>query len=264
MPEIARADRVIHYTCAGFGPGVLLVPGIGSGARLFGTLPRRFARDGFTCAAINPVGLPPSSPQLSKPYDLDAAAKDVLAVAAQLPSPVSLVGTSLGGKVALLAAAQGGAAIATLVMLCSTALQTERSRRVHRMFLQLSATADPNILGECLAPFLFGASFHAARPMVVNSLIRAMQPTQETRQLMHAQALAMASFDGTMAARGCAVRTLCLAGAEDTLTLPDEVVATAALLPQARYKILERAGHSLLLESPQAYKEIVDFLRCNQ
>jgi len=56
MPAVERQGRRVHYTLEGEGPGVVLVPGLGSGARLFGTLPRRFARSGFSCAAVDPVG----------------------------------------------------------------------------------------------------------------------------------------------------------------------------------------------------------------
>ncbi|HLQ38612.1 MAG TPA: hypothetical protein VK348_12465, partial [Planctomycetota bacterium] len=86
MPTVRRGDRCIHYVHAGDGPGLVLVPGIGSGARLFGTLPRRFARAGFSCVAIDPVGLPPST-ALAGPYAFADAAQDVLAVAALLPAP---------------------------------------------------------------------------------------------------------------------------------------------------------------------------------
>ena len=56
-------------------PPVVLIPGIGAGARLFGTLPRRFARHGFPCITFDPVGVAPSSPHpgAASPYDLFAA-----------------------------------------------------------------------------------------------------------------------------------------------------------------------------------------------
>src|SRR3954470_8533691 len=44
------------------------------------------------------------SPPLTARSDLDSLAEDVLAAAAALPGPVSLVGHSLGGRVALAAA----------------------------------------------------------------------------------------------------------------------------------------------------------------
>src|SRR5690606_20792397 len=99
MPAVEREGRSIHYSSDGDGPGIVLIPGLGSGARLFGTLPRRFARHGFTCAAIDPVGIAPSSALPGGIFDFSQAAHNVLAVAATLPAPVTLVGTSLGGNV---------------------------------------------------------------------------------------------------------------------------------------------------------------------
>ncbi len=261
MPTLLRSGRTVHWTQDGDGPGVVLIPGLGSGARLFGTLPRRFARAGFTCAAIDPVGLPPSSPLPDGAYDFAAAAADVLAVAALLPPPVALIGTSLGGKVALRAAADGRAEAHRLVMLCSSALQTERSRRVYRWFELLCTEIDARWLGELTAPFLFGETFHAARKGVVDDIVRSTKPSPESRLFMRAQCLALQRFDGRDLCARVAWPTLCLAGAEDTLTLPGEVAATAALIPGAQHECLPHAGHSLLLESAPAFDRVVAFLR---
>ncbi|MFO0419806.1 MAG: alpha/beta fold hydrolase, partial [Planctomycetota bacterium] len=196
MPTVDRAGRTIHFTREGDGPGVVLVPGLGSGARLFGTLPRRFARAGFTCAAVDPVGLPPSAPLPDGVFDFVAAARDVLAVAAELPPPVALVGTSLGGKVALVAAAEGSPHCRRLVMLCSSALQSPRGVRVYRFFELLCTEVDGRWLGDLTAPFLFGETFLRQRPGVVDDIVRSTKPSPASRAFMHAQAQALQAFDG--------------------------------------------------------------------
>lgn len=261
MPTLARADRSVHWTQDGHGPGVVLIPGLGSGARLFGTLPRRFARAGFTCAAVDPVGLPPSGPLPEGRYDFAEAAADVLAVAATLPPPVALVGTSLGGKVALCAAATHSPHANRLVMLGSSALQTERSRRVYRWFELLATEIDGRWLGELTAPFLFGATFLNQKPLVVDDIVRSTRPSPEARALMRAQAAALQGFVGEPLAAAVRCPTLCLAGAEDLLTLPSEVQATAAAIPGAQHQVFAAAGHSLLLESAAAFEAVVAFLR---
>lgn len=261
MPTVTRGERTIHFPCEGTGPGVVLVPGLGSGARLFGTLPRRFARAGFTCAAVDPVGLPPSSPLPGGVYDFVQAAHDVLAVAATLPPPVALVGTSLGGKVALCAAATRSPRAQKLVMLCSSALQTPRSRRVYRWFELLCSDIDGRLLGELTAPFLFGETFLNQKPSVVDDIVRSTKPSDEGRAFMRAQAQALAAFDGASLCAEVAWPTLCLAGAEDLLTLPREVEATAARIPGAVHECFAGAGHSLLLESAAAFDRVVAFLR---
>ena len=261
MPFVTRGSRTIHHSREGEGPGVVLLPGLGSGARLFGTLPRRFARHGFTCAAIDPVGLPPSSPLPDGTFSFVEAARDALAVAATLPRPVTLVGTSLGGKVALTAAAEPAAAIDRLVLLCSSALQTERSKRVYRWFEILCTEVDGRLLGDLTAPFLFGATFLASKPSVVDDIVRSTKPSDESRVFMRTQARALEAFDGASLCERITVPTLCLAGAEDTLTLPAEVEATAARIRGASHECLANAGHSLLLESALAFDRVVAFAR---
>jgi pimeloyl-ACP methyl ester carboxylesterase len=260
MPAVERAGRSVHFTLVGDGPGVVLVPGLGSGALLFGTLPRRFLRSGCSCAAVDPVGLPPSSPLPARGYDFGDAADDVLAVALLLPRPRALIGTSLGGKVALLAAARAPHEIDRLVLLASAATPTPRARAVYRMFEALAGGSDGHQVGEVLAPFLFGATFHERHPDVVAAIARTPQ-SAAALQLMRAQARALADFDGADAARRCTVPTLCLAGAEDTLTLPAEVAATASLIPGATHLLIPDAGHSLLLESAAAFAAVIDFVR---
>lgn len=261
MPVVERQGRQIHHTRDGDGPGVVLVPGLGSGARLFGTLPRRFMRNGFTCAAVDPVGLEPSSPLPGGVYDFTQAAHDVLAVAETLPKPVTLVGTSLGGKVALCAAAMQSPHVDKLVMLCSSALQTARSKRVYRWFELVCTEIEGKHLGELTAPFLFGETFLTEKAGVVDDIIRSTKPSPQSRALMQAQARALQAFDGAALCSQVAMPTLCLAGAEDTLTLPREVEATADLLPNAEHQCFDNAGHSLLLESVAAFERVIAFAK---
>lgn len=261
MPTLERAGRTVHFTQQGEGPGVVLVPGLGSGARLFGTLPRRFAREGFTCCAVDPVGLEPSSALPGGVFDFQQAALDVLAVAATLPQPVALVGTSLGGKVALQAAAMRSEHADALVMLCSAAVKTPRGSRVYRMFELLCSEVDGKWLGELTAPFLFGETFLNAKAGVVDDIIRSTKPSAKSRAFMQAQARALQAFDGAGLCPQVQWPTLCLAGAEDVLALPGEVEKTATLIPGATYECLPAAGHSLLLESRRAFDRVIAFAR---
>lgn len=260
MPTLVRDGRAIHFTRDGDGPGVVLVPGLGSGALSFGTLPRRFARAGHTCAAVDPVGLPPSGPLPASGYDFEAAARDVLAVAATLPQPVALVGTSLGGKVALTASGIANGEVDRLVLLCSSAVPTARSTRIYRWFELLCTEVDPALFGNLVAPFLFGATFQQERTALVDDIVRGTRPTDASRAFMRSQALALQRWNGVELARACTLPVLCLAGAEDTLTPPADVAATAALLPRAEFAVVERAGHSLLLETAAAFPRLLTFL----
>ncbi|MEM7205575.1 MAG: alpha/beta fold hydrolase [Planctomycetota bacterium] len=264
MPLAPRGDRRVHYedlpaegTVAGL--PVLLVPGTGSGARQFGTLPRRFARRGFRCLTTSPVGMPPSS-TLPGAFDLDEAARDLAATldAAGVERAIP-VGTSLGGKIALCACHLLPDRFPRLVMLSSTARVTERGRRIHRFFAVIAERLPPDAIGDAIAPFLFGSTFIEERPKVVDDIVRAVRPGEQARGLMAAQARAQSDFDGEGRARALRCPALVVAGTEDTLTPPADVRATADLIDGAQYLEIEDAGHSLLLESARVFDEVAAF-----
>ncbi|MFO1051950.1 MAG: alpha/beta fold hydrolase [Planctomycetota bacterium] len=256
-----RDGRSIHWSSTGMGPALILVPGLGAGIQLFGTLPRRFEREGFRALTVDPVGVEPSSP-LTGTFRFEDAADDLIAVldAAQVPS-VALVGTSLGGKVALTCAVRHPDRVQALVLLASAAAVSVRARRVYRYFAAIADNVPTERFADAVAPFLFGRSFHDARPQLVDDIARAMRPTPERRALMLAQLRALESTDLADLARHVDVRTLCLAGEEDTLTCAADVETTANLIRGAEFAVVPKAGHSLLLEQPETFSRVVAFLR---
>jgi len=261
MPVVDRAGRALHWDAEGEGPTLVLVPGIGSGRKLFGTLPRRFARAGFRCVTYDPVGVPPSSSHPDADgYDFAAAADDLVAVVSAAGADrAGIVGTSLGGKVGLVAASRATWTCTGLVLLASAAVVTPRSRRVYRYFEVIAQRLHEDDFGTAVAPFLFGSTFHAVRPQLVDDILRALRPTAEIRRLMVAQARGLQTFDGADSARAWTGPSLCLAGSEDTLTPTAEVRATADLLRTATFVEIPEAGHSLLLESAAAFDHVTAF-----
>lgn len=263
MPTAERGRRRIHFESVGEGPAMILVPGLGAGSKLFGTLPRRFVHAGFQCISFDPVGVAPSSPHQGA-YDLEEASRDLLAIADLLGlERFDLVGTSLGGKIALVTAARATQRVRRLVMLASAAVLTPRSRRIYRFFEVITERLQAAELAEVMAAFMFGGSFHQRRPKVVEDIVRSMQFDDVTRALMIAQARCLHDFDGGPIATQVTCPTLCVAGAEDTLTGPDEVRATAESIPNARYELVQNAGHSLLLEAAEVLSTTIAFLQAD-
>lgn len=260
MPFVDRANRRIHWTAEGEGPCVILVPGLGSGSKLFGTLPRRFARRGFRCVTFDPVGVPPSDP-LGQEASFDDAAEDLLAVArtAADGGPYALVGTSLGGKVSMCAAATAPPDLSALILLASAARTSERARRVYGYFRTIAENLPGELLGPATAPFLFGRTFHEERTGVVDNIVRATRPDADAMRFMASQTKALEAFDGTALLQQIAVPTLCLAGAEDTLTDAADVEATANGIANADYRCIDKAGHSLLLEASEVFEHVAAF-----
>jgi pimeloyl-ACP methyl ester carboxylesterase len=145
-------------------------------------------------------------------------------------------------------------------MLASSALASARALRVYRFFEIAAARLEPQEFADAVAPFLFGATFHRTRPALVDDIVRSTRPSPATFELMRAQARALRAFDGRELTRTVRCPTLLIAGAEDSLTPPDEVRATAGWFAAGRYLEIPGAGHSLLLESPLAFEALHAFL----
>lgn len=257
-----RGRRRLRWASAGSGPPLVLLPGIGSGMALFGTLPRRFARSGRRAVTYDPAGIPPSSPLEGPDHSFEAAADDVWAVAdAAGETQVDLVGTSFGGKVALVAAARRPDRVRRVVLLGSAAVVSARAQRVYRFFETVAEQVAPERFADVVAPFLFGRTFLTEHAALVDDIVRTLRPDGDRRRTMLAQARALQAFDGSSVAREVAAPTLCLAGVEDTLTDAADVRATAKLLRAGSYQEFRAAGHSLLLEHAAVYDAIDAFLR---
>lgn len=257
-----RGSRSLRYFVTGSDNGrpVVLIPGLGGGSKLFGTMPRRFAKDGDRVLTFDPVGIPPSSP-LEGAFSFDEAARDVWAIAdAAGVERVDLIGTSLGGKVALMVASQQPERVRSLTMLASSAVTSARAKRVYRFFETVAGSIPTEGFADVVAPFLFGRTFQSERKGVLDDIVRATRPPAETRALMVAQARALQEYDGTTIASNLDMPAICFAGREDTLTDTEDVEATARLLPQATLRVFEHAGHSLLLEDADVYRELRAFL----
>jgi 3-oxoadipate enol-lactonase len=68
---------------------------------------------------------------------------------------------------------------------------------------------------------------------------------------------AIAAADLTERTRALTLSTLAIAGEIDGSTPPDLVKATADLIPESRYRLIEGAGHLPCVEKPAEYAEIL-------
>jgi 3-oxoadipate enol-lactonase len=73
---------------------------------------------------------------------------------------------------------------------------------------------------------------------------------------------AIAGADLTESTGTLTLPTLAIAGETDGSTPPDLVRATAELIPESRYRLIEGAGHLPCVEKPAEYAEILsEFLQ---
>jgi pimeloyl-ACP methyl ester carboxylesterase len=250
----------IAYELWGSGPAVLLLAGLGSRARLWGELPRVLARR-FTVLAPDNRGVGGS--RGGDPFTLAGAADDAALVAddAGIRS-LALVGVSMGGLVACEVAVRHPALVSHLVVASCAARLTPSHRRVLRFFELAMTRLEPAEAAEALMAFAFAAGFADAYPGFVDQASRLWTLDREDlpgalQQIEHLKA----GWDLREAVASIACPTLVLAGELDPLVAAAATRELAAAIPEARYREVPGAAHSVLAEGGAALlAELVEFV----
>ncbi|PIE22071.1 MAG: hypothetical protein CSA62_14295 [Planctomycetota bacterium] len=247
----ARKDGAqVPYRKQGEGHPILCVPGLGNSSKLFGTLPRTLARLGYRAYVYDPPGLGRMS-GWSGAWSLDNALADIHAVLdAENIERCTLLGTSMGGKVSLAFAAEAGARVERAVLYGTEAANSRHAQAIYAFFHTVFTHVPTEQLSAALRPWLFGASFLAAKPDLVNDISRSFRPSVQERQTTLAQINAISNTDWADLLPQIEVPVLLHAGKEDTLVHSADIARTAAALKNGSYREVPSAGHSLLLENP--------------
>lgn len=187
-------------------------------------------------------------------YTLENVAR---AVAAAVPQPATWLGWSLGGRIALAAAAQG-AAIARLVLVGTNPCFTQRADWPHAMpeqELELFAQSLRDNWEATLQRFL---AIQARGSERARDELRALRQDLFAHGQPHPGALA----GGLEILRAADLRpllpsieqpTLVLHGARDTLAPVAAAEYTAHALPRGRLHVIDSAGHAPFLSHPDEF-----------
>ena len=174
MPVIKAGAFDLEYSDTGAGPAVILIHSSASGLRQWRALVERL-RDRYRVIAVNLFGYGNTSPWPGMRPLTDADQAELVAAAAALASePVALVGHSLGGAVALEAAAQLGNRVRVLVAFepilfghlktHGPASAYDEIAKLARRYGELAQAGDWNAAGELFVDYWTGAGTWAAMP----------------------------------------------------------------------------------------------------
>lgn len=253
---VTAADGAsLHVAECGSGRPVVLLHGWGLNIAYWGPLAEVLRARGLRVIAVSQRGSRPSSP-VTPADGLPTLASDVGRVLDQLDLHDSvLVGQSMGGLVAQAAAAfdrhDGPRRVGALVIMNSTAHVP--MTRGGLLAVTLFDTALAAMLGghpRYGLVMTMGAFGRSTPYEVLEAAWRAVagEPHQHRRGL----ARAMLGVDLTDGLRYIDVPTLVLAGAADRVFPLAEAEAIVAAVPDARLRVFPDAGHTLMLEDPEA------------
>jgi pimeloyl-ACP methyl ester carboxylesterase len=216
---------------------VLLLPGLACDAELFA--PQRGALAGLGSVEVSDVHTrQPSLPLMAA------------ALLAEHPGPLALVGSSMGGMLALEVWRQAPGRVRGLALLGTTA----RADTPELLRLRSDAIAlfEQGRMGEVLQanlPYAFHPRHAADRSMVAAYL--AMVHRAGAAQLIAQNRAVMAREDLRPLLPAVHCPTLVMVGEEDLLTPPEHAEEIAAAVPGAQLERLSPCGHLLTWEQPE-------------
>lgn len=254
---------ILHITETGSGPPLVLLHGFtGSAAEWYDLLPT--LANGRRVIMPDLIGHGASeAPTDPARYTMERCVVDLLAVLDHLElAQVDLLGYSMGGRVALHLAAAAPERISRLVLESASPGIADAAERAAR------AAADDALADRIEAEGLEWFVDHwAAIPLFASqsALPDAVRRAQRERRLAQPAHGLANSLRGMGAGRQAslwerlseiALPTLIISGALDRKYV-DIGAAMAAHMPQAHHIVIPDAGHTVHIEQPQAFNEIV-------
>jgi flavin reductase (DIM6/NTAB) family NADH-FMN oxidoreductase RutF/pimeloyl-ACP methyl ester carboxylesterase len=258
----------LSLAAEGFGapeqPAVLLLHGGAQNRRSWREAATALAAAGRYAITIDLRGHGDSDWAKDGRYDLEAFAADLRAVLTQLPARPVVIGASLGGYIALAAMADGGAALASGLVLVDAAPSMDPAGR-QRMGDVLRRHAEGFATVEEAALAAQELSPRRQSPGLAG-LRRQLRQDESGRffwkwdpGFLTFDASALDSLDRTAAA--LTLPTLVMHGAQSEIVTESEVARFRALMPAAEFVEVEDAGHFPAADRFEAFNAaLLEFL----
>ncbi len=212
-----------------------------------------FAPD-FEVFAPDFRGIGKTSPFTDKP-SLQVLAGDLALWLEELGlyGPITLVGLSMGGYVALEFARQFPQFLGKLV-LCDTRADADspETRKARTELIEFAKNSAGRAIATKLLPKLLGETTFRDSPRIAQS-VKAIASTNSGKNLAELVLAMRERRDSTDFLPEIAVPTLVLGGNEDAISNPEIMAQVAAKIPGAKHVVIEGAGHLSNLEKPAEF-----------
>ncbi len=242
----------LSFEVEGTGDALVLIAGLADDRSSWGSVAPALAESRRVVTFDN-RGIGRSSTPAG-PYTIEQMADDAHSLIAELElGPADVLGSSMGGAIAMSLAARHPQAVNRLV-LANTWLQPEPYLRLlFGHWRALAAEGNERRLMESGALFAFSAPFLSENPDRLEELVGGDAPPLDGYA---AAADACLHHDARPIAGTIGHRTLVIGGAQDMLTRPSQSRLLAEALPDARLEWLD-TGHMTFWEQPGRFVELV-------
>lgn len=260
MPEIKIDGGTLFVEMAGDGPPLVMLAGLASDCLSWEPI-KPFLAERFRLIMPDNRG----AGRTTLPYDgvtLPRMAADVLAVLDALGiERAPVLGHSMGGLIALDAAAAAPGRLGPLVLTASAPLPNARNMAVFDSLIALRQNGvSPQLWLPVLFTWLFRKSWFA-QPGAVEEAIRLAlaHPYPQSDAAFTAQIEAVRAYRPPAALKDLRARVLAVLGNEDLLFAPQAALDALARYPgfELSHRFVEDAGHSLHWDQPEAVASAV-------
>jgi len=252
------------------GPPVLLLHGGGQTRHAWGGTAAALAAAGRHAISLDLRGHGDSGWDPDADYAIDAFARDLSAVARQLPAKPAVVGASLGGLATLIAQGEHADPPASAIVLVDIAPRVDPAG-VERIIGFMTAHPDGFATLEQAADAVAGYVPHRPRPRDLNGLRKNLRLGPDGRFRWHWDPRFMSGRrrpNATQnperleaAARAIRVPTLLVRGRQSDVVSEDGARAFLAVVPHARYVDVSGAGHMVAGDQNDPFTAgVVEFL----
>jgi pimeloyl-ACP methyl ester carboxylesterase len=244
VPTITVSHAELYCAQAGQGrPALLFVHGAGGDHTLWGQQISDLKKD-FSVGAIDLNGHRRSPRREGD--GLQTYVEDVLAALAALSMPTVLVGHSMGGAIALKIALERPQNLVGLGL-----VGTGAKLKVHPQILELCQTDFDKAI-ELVVSWSFAEQ---ADPALIDKAREQMR--RNGQAAFYRDFLSCSTFDVMSRLGEIPVPTIVICGREDKLTPVKYSEYLQANIPDAQLKVIEQAGHMVMLEQPEAFNQVL-------
>lgn len=263
MPFATSTDGIrLHYSTWGQKtPPLVMVHGLG--ADKWGWVLQRVPFGAkFRCIALDNRG----SGRSDKPagdYDLEQMSTDIVSVLDHAGvASAHVMGASMGGVLAMIAALQHPERVRSLTLVCTAARLQVWRRELFEGWINTAETSGMRTYVTQNLSWMVGQqSWRRLWPLA--NVIGPLAVRAPVHGLVGQIRGMLDAADSSIARLGeITVPTLVIVGSNDILTPPPDSELLAAAIPNARLEIIHGAAHGLMIEHASTFNRIVlDFLR---
>jgi pimeloyl-ACP methyl ester carboxylesterase len=259
MTERLRAGALdLEVRCRGSGQPILLLHGVNSVSPKAPFLDLLAERGEVIAPSLPGFGKSPRPDDFDTPYDLVHVCLDVLDA---LPERATMIGFSFGGWIAVEAAVCGHPKLDRLILVDPVGIKLggrEERDIVHFFNTNPAELARRAWHQESQRPAgIYGLGWQAAIDETMSDEDMVLLARNWDALCLYAWRPHMYNPQLRHWLRRIAVPTLVLWGADDGIVTPDYGRRYAALIPGARFELIERAGHHPELEQPHTFVDRV-------